>query len=684
MDFPRLGPLTVARHPLFSALFVASALGLGIGGIVCLSTSGAGVFSTYLLAATGMLLIELYAWNTFFLRRRECAFGTGSPALLGKIVAGDVVLSVLLELGTLAGSWTCSPLEPSDWNVGRILLYLYALLVLSMLYAEYGHRLSTLFVSRGGKAHPTRELVRTWIVRLLPPVTYLLALAAAALLDDGSGVSWISLGTALGIVAVTGVTVLAVALERTWSPQRAFVWIALAAGLAFILPFPVTNYLSWDDEIHYDNALQLSYVFDTEETASDTMIIERYAIEDGFTHDATFGRFNNDIPYWGLADVTGFADEFSSQADAESVTVEEGLGTTLTKFSLVAYLPSAIGLWIGRLLHVPYAVTFVLGRLANLLSYVLVTYFAIRTIPTRKTLLCIVALLPTSIFLAANYSYDAWLTSWMMLAVALTVRELEAPEQLTLSRWALLLLVYFFALSPKAIYFPLMALLMLIPTSKYASKGQRSRYYLLAVFVALLVVSTFALGFLSTGGGEGDTRVFEEASGTGQVGHIMQNPLHFAWTLLSFLFGAYLSIPMVSASLASYGYLGNPSDFYPLLAAALVAFVMIIAVVESPKRGTESFGRLRGAAWALVLCVATLLLIAAALYISFTPVGSSTVEGVQPRYLIPLILPFCAFVLDIPHRWRINDCALSAVSLSVSALYLAFFTWELFSSTIVA
>ena len=41
-------------------------------------------------------------------------------------------------------------------------------------------------------------------------------------------------------------------------------------------------------------------------------------------------------------------------------------------------------------------------------------------------------------------------------------------------------------------------------------------------------------------------------------------------------------------------------------------------------------------------------LVALALYIAFTGVGSQTVAGVQARYLIPLIIPFACLLLRFP------------------------------------
>ena len=204
---------------------------------------------------------------------------------------------------------------------------------------------------------------------------------------------------------------------------------------------------------------------------------------------------------------SGYAEQLDSGATAQSVSSIEGVSTIVSQFSAVAYIPSACGLWLGRFLHLSFSMTFVLGRLFNLLSYVAIVFFAIRIIPTKKTLLTVIALLPTNIFIAANYSYDAWLISFFILGTAMVIREFSDERLLTTSRAFALFLVFLVGLGPKAVYFPMLAILMLMPSSKFESKAQRRHFYIAGIVVALLAVATFALPLLSTkGGGSGDYR----------------------------------------------------------------------------------------------------------------------------------------------------------------------------------
>ena len=46
------------------------------------------------------------------------------------------------------------------------------------------------------------------------------------------------------------------------------------------------------------------------------------------------------------------------------------------------------------------------------------------------------------------------------------------------------------------------------------------------------------------------------------------------------------------------------------------------------------------------MCLFSLVLVATALYVSFTPVGLATVNGCQTRYVIPVLVPALAVGLN--------------------------------------
>lgn len=70
-----------------------------------------------------------------------------------------------------------------------------------------------------------------------------------------------------------------------------------------------------------------------------------------------------------------------------------------------------------------------MGKFFNLLCYVLLIYFAIRRIRYGKVLLAAFGLLPTNLYMAANYSYDPWVIGWIVLAFAYYFEEIQNPDR---------------------------------------------------------------------------------------------------------------------------------------------------------------------------------------------------------------------------------------------------------------
>ena len=84
----------------------------------------------------------------------------------------------------------------------------------------------------------------------------------------------------------------------------------------------------------------------------------------------------------------------------------------------VPYVPSAIGIRIGRLLGVSPFFLVLLARLADLAAFVALLALAIRRLPSRTWVLAILALTPVVVFQAATVSADVVTTALALLVIA--------------------------------------------------------------------------------------------------------------------------------------------------------------------------------------------------------------------------------------------------------------------------
>ena len=410
--------------------------------------------------------------------------------------------------------------------------------------------------------------------------------------------------------------------------------ILIGSFISFALP-PITGW-SWDDQIHYDHALGLSYLGRSSYDSSDEILVHVPwsvpSIPELGTEQMKDAELSVASSYGSTAADYKISNGFVSPVDQSSLAV----------MSTVGYIPSAIGLWTARLLHLARPLQFILGRFFNLISYAVLCAWAIRVCPRKKTLVAAISLLPTSVYIAAQYSYDAMVTSWLLFAVCFLLKELYQPEKrLGVGAGFILFLSFTFGLAPKAIYFPLLGLMLLMPDGKFKDHRSCRNFKILVTAFALVMILSFTLPMLfSTSAQAGDARGGSDVSAIGQIIFILQHPIQFLGVLWRFII-QYIS-PVVSDQYSILlAYLGMVTSRFAWLATCpLIILVACVASGDTPNKRMFSRGK---ALFVLFLVLVTVALVATALYVSFTPVGHWTVNGCQPRYLIPLIFPALYF-----------------------------------------
>lgn len=271
-----------------------------------------------------------------------------------------------------------------------------------------------------------------------------------------------------------------------------------------------------------------------------------------------------------------------------------------------------------------------------------------------------IGMIPTAVYIASNYSYDWWVTALSVLGYALFENAMqdEEPHRSVI----LVMVVWFLAFLPKAVY-----LTLTIPViAVLAAKGKKSKKGLVAVLVVmLLLAASFMVPLIaSRGSAYSDMRGGTEVSAIGQIQFILANPIQYLKTLARFLW-RYIN-PDKSVEIFGYYILFGTGKYY----SVVLILLTLAAFVDNTKIGTEKF---RGVnmlrLWSLTGIFITLVLVATSMYISFTPVGLNDINGVQPRYMIPVIFPFLYYVcrvnIDIPQKIKGSVAVYGSMLLSL-------------------
>lgn len=400
----------------------------------------------------------------------------------------------------------------------------------------------------------------------------------------------------------------------TLKPEYGFLIASLVLGglLVFV---QMRTFISWDERIHYKNADGLSL-----------KNIAKKRVDDVYAK-------TNSVPYsYSIREQEAVDDFLDNQFKEKRSKSNNELNFSLKEtYNKLAYLPAATGLFLGRLIHLPYYMIFMLGRLATLVCYSLVVFFALSRLKNGKMLMSVVALLPTSLFIASSYSYDFWVTSFTMLGSAYLFRELETRDKLSKKNLLIMLGAFVVGLGPKAIYFPLMLLVFFIGKDKFKNRNDYNKFLLLNIVAILIVAGSFLLPFFVSGEGGGDTRGGKGINSAEQVKFIITEPLRYARILFNFL-GEYISPANAMGYTTSFAYLG----FF--MGPEILLSLMLFVAIFDRNEGDKTYGwKIKISMLGIFIVVSSL--ISTALYVAFTPVRHQTINGVQPRYLTPLIFP---------------------------------------------
>lgn len=170
--------------------------------------------------------------------------------------------------------------------------------------------------------------------------------------------------------------------------------LILTIGSALILATPVAHE-TWDVESHYRRALIDSYLGRACLTQADLDIFRSYS-ETFSGEDRSENQINEDILNRDYGYVVA--------NDYEVVSLP--------------HLPAGIAMALMRILGGSFVAVYKAGEFANLLLYTLLCYFAIRKLRSGKMILMVIAMIPTNLMLATNYSYDYWIIGFSMLGIA--------------------------------------------------------------------------------------------------------------------------------------------------------------------------------------------------------------------------------------------------------------------------
>ncbi len=397
--------------------------------------------------------------------------------------------------------------------------------------------------------------------------------------------------------------------------------------LGLIYNFLLLPYMSPDERNHIDMTYRYSNdLLGIEYTGSDITISKRMDdTEIVFSEEPRLSNYY--VAYHRL---------FEAVQDDSLVVTNASINTFAPTF---VYLPGVLGMTLARLLGFGTVPMLLLARWCNLAFFALCVWWCMKKLPFGKIVLAVIALFPMTLQQCNSFSYDSVITSVLFLfstyVICMTYE--EGPVKLsdiTILSVLSALLVY----GKSGVYLPVCLAVLLIPAKKFGAVWKKY-----TAGAALLGIGL--LSYINRNSGT-VTNVLNTTADTSAVGATAGNTVQMGYTIGYFLQNPWKLIQMLANTVA------DKSEFYlesivgqkmgwgeiEISRIVTIGFIVLFIFAMFKIRGEKQYVTAGQKWWIAVCCLLSVGMILMGMLLTWTPYGNVSIEGVQGRYFIPLLL----------------------------------------------
>ncbi|MDO5056773.1 MAG: DUF2142 domain-containing protein [Lautropia sp.] len=410
-------------------------------------------------------------------------------------------------------------------------------------------------------------------------------------------------------------------------------WVALALVLGTLASFFVPPLKSPDEADHLRRAYMLSqgqWLLHTQSCEGENTFCRQNRTMSGGPVDQGLQDYLLRRDY---GRVRKESEEVVRSTQALDWTGTEDFGITPGTgyyFPLI-YLPQAVGLKLGKLLHFSVEHSYRLVRFLNLLAGVAVVALAVSIHRLPLSVLATL-LLPMSLFQAVSASIDLLATALALLALSCFMRLRRVPDQpvaaldpRVVPLFILLCVALFVAITARAHFAPMLLLPLLL-----AWWERRPVLWVCLGLTVLAVAAWMATALPATV----DFRIVRSVSTGEVVRFYLQEPGHLFAVLANTLTDSGRLNFYRNSFLGAFGETFLSRDSY-LVLVVLLGVVLVMSLPGWRQMRQDALAR----AMLIVTGLSAGLLAFLAMLFTWTPHPAQVVEGVQGRYLlIPVIL----------------------------------------------
>lgn len=442
-----------------------------------------------------------------------------------------------------------------------------------------------------------------------------------------------------------------------------FLLLALIFGVMFIFLGP--PFSGPDETVHYLNICSLSHghFFPTVENGE---IGSYIGTEELRYYEDFAGKY------------IGYGEKFSyvhlmvyTRAPMEATQVF--VPSTAFEVNFFAYLIPAFIVGVLRLLGFSLNAynTMLLAKLANLVLFTVITYFALKKTKLFPKTMFLLALMPMTLYQAASLSYDALLLPCCFLLFAYATKLLTSAEDYVVTKNDIVAVCLAAAgiAASKAPYLCLFAIFLTIPIKKF---GSRKRYFTCIGLIAGIAIAIYLIPTLITAITTSGSTAAPDPVAIEQRQYFFSHLYEFP-AILFRTFDAFFDF-WLESFVGDFGWLDTP---FPIVAIELyIGMLLLSAMIEATSIGDRIKWQTR------VLSVASVIIVALGtfiiMFLNHNPVHAgklevSVIHGMQGRYFIPFALfIYIAFACPVLQKYKHHDKIQSISAKAIPAISLTY------------
>lgn len=342
----------------------------------------------------------------------------------------------------------------------------------------------------------------------------------------------------------------------------------------------------------------------------------------------------------------------------------------------LAYYISGLAIAIAKLINLNGFYTIMAGRIANLLFYLILCYYAVKCMPFNKMIPVGIALLPMSLQQGMSYSYDSMIICTSLFVVAATFQEFFANNDDKDKRFLRLSAIVLFSIpllmlkSHAYIFIGLFPIFMFLHKRFNMCKIMKYASYAFIAFMIMFLVYAiveYRFEFPDIIAEPSNPIKWAENQQGYTIQYFINNPLKLIFVCAQTLFvnAVYYWKSAVSSYLGWLNIL--TSDKYVIGFSGL----LLLSAVKTPYGKNYNIDFAVGI-YSVFTIFITLFGIILALFITWTPLISTISLGVQGRYFIPIMV-FVLFLIR-QSRFELKNNYDYVLIFFITILLIMFFT----------